>query len=174
MLYRLAMQALALPGDFAEVGVYQGGTATLLADLLLDSARPLHLFDTFTGMPPTDAHRDMHVEGDFSDTSVEAVSRLVAHSTSTRLYPGFFPATAEPLGAQRFAFVHVDVDIYQSVLDSCDFFHPRLVPGGFLLFDDYGWTSCPGARAAVDAYYAGRPEQPVYLPTGQALVVRLP
>ena len=174
VLDRLATQALQLAGDFAEVGVYQGGSARLLADLLRGSDRPLHLFDTFTGMPPTDLRKDMHREGDFGDTSLAAVRRLLADNPSTHLHAGLFPETAAPLAEHTFALVHVDVDIYRSVLDCCAFFYPRLVPGGFLLVDDYGWTSCPGARAAVDEFFADTAEQPVYLPTGQALVVRLP
>ena len=174
VLYCLARQALHLPGDFAEVGVYQGGTARLLADLLAGSGRSLYLFDTFTGMPSTDATRDLHREGDFSDTSLERVRSLLRDRPGVLLRPGFFPQTAAGLEGDAFALVHVDVDIYRSVLDSCAFFYPRLVAGGVLVFDDYGWTSCPGARAAVDEFFGDRPEQPVYLPTGQAVVVRLP
>jgi O-methyltransferase len=32
--------------------------------------------------------------------------------------------------------------------------------------------SCPGARQAVDEYFAARPEVPLVLPTGQAVVFR--
>ncbi|HTY73692.1 MAG TPA: TylF/MycF/NovP-related O-methyltransferase [Actinomycetes bacterium] len=174
VLEALARQALHLHGDFAEVGVYQGGTARLLADVAQPAGRALHLFDTFAGMPLVDAARDLHREGDFADTSLAAVEALLSDRPCAQVHPGVFPGTAAGLEDRRFALVHVDVDIYPSVRDACEFFHPRLVPGGFLVVDDYGWTSCPGARAAVDEYFAGRPECPVYLPTGQALVVRLP
>lgn len=50
----------------------------------------------------------------------------------------------------------------------------KLVPGGVIVFDDYGLESCYGARVAVDAFFAGRPETPLCLPTGQAVVVRGP
>jgi O-methyltransferase len=43
-----------------------------------------------------------------------------------------------------------------------------------MLFDDYGFWSCPGARQAVDEFFADKPEAPFALPTGQALVARLP
>ena len=57
------------------------------------------------------------------------------------------------------------------VLDSCDFFYPRLTPGGMMLFDDYGFASCPGVRKAVDEFFADKMQKPIYLPTGQALVI---
>ena len=48
-----------------------------------------------------------------------------------------------------------------------------MIPGGMIVFDDYGFPSCPGARRAVDEAFANRPEVPICLPTGQALVVKL-
>jgi O-methyltransferase len=47
-----------------------------------------------------------------------------------------------------------------------------MVSGGFIIFDDYGMPSCPGARAAVDQFFADKPEKPLALHTGQALVFR--
>jgi len=41
-----------------------------------------------------------------------------------------------------------------------------------MLFDDYGFPTCPGARKAVDEFFSDKPEVPFYLPTGQCLVVR--
>jgi O-methyltransferase len=60
------------------------------------------------------------------------------------------------------------------VLDCCHFIYPRLLAGGFMVFDDYGFPSCFGARQAVDEFFAGRPEVPLVLPTGQAVVFKAP
>jgi O-methyltransferase len=43
-----------------------------------------------------------------------------------------------------------------------------------MVFDDYGFASCLGARDAVDAFFAGSPAVPLVLPIGQALVFRPP
>jgi O-methyltransferase len=66
----------------------------------------------------------------------------------------------------------VDVDILDSVKACCEFLYPRLQAGGFLVFDDYGFPSCPGARQAVDRYFRDKREVPLVLPTGQAVVFR--
>jgi O-methyltransferase len=173
MLYQYACQARTLPGDAAEVGVYRGGTARLLAKTLAAERRIVHLFDTFSGMPVVDPARDLHAAGDFRDTSLQAVGAYLADCPNVRLHAGLFPATAAPLAQLTFSFVHVDVDIYQSVWDCCQFFYPRLAPGGLLVFDDYGMITCPGAKQAVDEFFAEKPEYPCYLPTGQAVVVRI-
>jgi O-methyltransferase len=173
LLYQFALQACAIPGDVAEVGVYKGGSAYLIASALATSAKSLHLFDTFSGLPETDPATDLHRQGDFSDTCLEGVRHLLEPFPDCRLYPGLFPETV-PSGweEKRFAFVHIDVDIYQSALDSCAYFFPRLAPGGSILFDDFGFDSCPGIRRAVNEYFASDPGQIIYLPTGQAMVCK--
>jgi len=42
-----------------------------------------------------------------------------------------------------------------------------------MVFDDYGFESCPGAKAAVDEFFSGKIERPWYLPSGQCAVVKL-
>ncbi|MBP8251827.1 MAG: class I SAM-dependent methyltransferase [Herpetosiphon sp.] len=172
MLYQWAKHAMSLDGDVAEIGVYKGGTARLLAKTLAVSGKTFHLFDTFAGMPPTDAERDLHQAGDFNDTSLQAVQKYLHDCPNVRFHQGFFPETATPITDTQFCFVHVDVDIYRSVLDCCAFFYPRLVHGGVMIFDDYGFFSCPGAKQAVDEFFADKPEYPVYLPTAQCMIVR--
>ncbi|GJG86047.1 hypothetical protein tb265_12280 [Gemmatimonadetes bacterium T265] len=170
--YGLARHARSLPGAVAEVGVYRGGTAKMFAKVFAPSGKTVHLFDTFAGMPAVDPTKDFHHAGDFADVSVDGVREYLQDCPNVRLYPGFFPATAGPIEDETFCFVHVDVDIYTSVRDCCRFFYPRLVTGGTIVFDDYGRGTCPGAKRAVDEFFAGTPEQPVYLPTGQAFVVK--
>jgi O-methyltransferase len=173
VLYCLAKQAIHLPGEFWECGVYKGGTASLLAEVLFRQNRsPLRLFDTFSGMPVTDASHDLHDAGAFGDTSVEAVRLQVGHENIVSFHPGFMPDTFRGLENSAICFAHVDVDIYRSVLDCCAFIYPRLVKGGFMVFDDYGFGSCPGARAGVDQFFQGTGIVPLVLLTGQALVFK--
>ena len=72
-IYMLAQYALELSGDFAECGVYRGGSAILLSKILGRSgngSRELHLFDSFEGMPDhADPKRDYHGPGGLGDTS---------------------------------------------------------------------------------------------------------
>ena len=173
ILCQLARQALHVEGEFWECGVYQGGTAAMLADILFrhsPSEKRLRLFDTFTGMPETNTEIDLHRRGDFSDTSLELVKQTVRREACVTYHPGFIPETFKGLERSRIAIAHIDVDIYQSVLDCCAFIYPRLAQGGFMVFDDYGLPSCPGARRAVDEYFRSSTLCPVVSPTGQAIV----
>ncbi len=171
LLHQLTRQARSVAGDLVEIGVYRGGTALLMAETLGDSTQQLHLFDTFCGMPASNPVIDLHRSGDFADTSIEAVSALLSDHANVHLHPGLFPdSLPRDWANKRFALVHVDVDIYASALACCRFFYPRLSPGGAMIFDDYGFPSCPGVRLAVDEVCRHRNLQPLYLPSGQALI----
>lgn len=176
ILWKTLQQAVHLQGDFIECGVFRGGTALLAAQTLrghLKDGSALHLFDSFMGMPETTNGIDRFQSGDFDGTSVEAVTHLLSPYPFVRLHPGFIPDTFADSSIARIAWAHIDVDIYKSVQDCIDYVYPRLVGGGFLIFDDYGFPSCSSARRAVDEAFADRPEVPVCLPTGQCLVVKV-
>lgn len=173
MLYQFARQANGLAGNVAEVGVYMGGSARLLARLSESTNKTLHLFDTFSGLPKEDPSRDLHQEGDYGDLALQEVKKYLADFKHIRFHPGTFPETAKGGEREIFCFAHVDVDLYQSTRDCCEFFYPKLEKGGILLFDDYGSWRCPGVKKAVDGYFSDKKEQPIYLPTGQCVVCKV-
>ncbi|MGH0034069.1 MAG: TylF/MycF/NovP-related O-methyltransferase [Myxococcota bacterium] len=178
ILLRCLAQVARVPGEVWELGVYQGGTALLLRNAMqelgLAPAARLRLFDTFEGMPETDPSLDLHHAGDFRDTSLEEVRRVVGEADFVSYHPGLVPETLVGLEASRIRLAHIDLDIHASITASLEFVYPRLSEGGALVFDDYGVASCPGARRAVDEFFEARPETPIDLPTGQALVFKLP
>lgn len=141
----LAMAALARqapPGCFLEVGVYKGGSASMLADVARDRGCALHLFDTFTGIPFAD-REDSNGVGDFADADVEALRMALPDAI---LYPGVFPGTL-PDNLSDIAFVHCDCDQYRSVRAVIDELWPRMVSGGIMVFDDMNTT---GGRRAIE------------------------
>ena len=176
VLYSVAQQAAQLEGSFAECGVFNGGTALLLSRVTAEHDREIHLFDSFEGLPEPDRNYDPGFEaGDFKSASADAVRSLLADVPSpVEIHEGFVPETFAGLEDLDFSFVHIDVDLYQSCLDACHFFYPRLVPGGMMAFDDHGFPDTRGMRHAVEEFFADKPEIPLALPTGQALLTRLP
>lgn len=175
VLWKTLQQAVHLDGDMIECGVFRGGTALLERRTLeaVQSPHSLHLFDSFEGMPTTTDGIDRFEQGDLGTTSLEAVQALIGDAPFVRIHPGFIPATFVGADVEALAWAHVDVDIYQAVLDCIEFIYPRMVPGGVIVFDDYGFPSCAGARRAVDEAFSDRPEVPLCLPTAQCLVVKL-
>lgn len=175
ILYQLVLHVRDTNGGYAEVGVYKGGSAKLVHSTSVDNGgifSKYQLYDTFEGMPETDLEKDRHRKGNFSNTDISTVSKLFDDDPNVRLIKGIFPESASPFHPlSSYSLVHIDCDIYQSVKDCCEFFYHRMVKGGVILFDDYGFPSCPGAKLAVDEFMRDR-SSIIYLPTGQALVIR--
>jgi O-methyltransferase len=175
MLWSLVRQCLRLDGgELIEAGVFRGGSALLIWQAMQPATdgRRLHLFDSFAGLPAPGPN-DVLEEGRMSDTSLDRVAGLF-DDPRVVIHPGWIPATFTGSGVSSIGFAHVDLDLERGMLDACEFIYPRLLPGGVIVFDDYGQTCCPGARIAVDDFFRDLPEVPLVLPTGQAVVVKLP
>jgi O-methyltransferase len=163
-------------GDLAELGVYRGITARLIHHYIPE--RRLHLFDTFSGFTERGAADELAATGSkvsdrhFADTSIEAVRRLVAaRNDNVVLIPGFFPESVPAsLSERKFAFVHLDADLYEPILAGLRYFYPRMDRGGIILVHDYNaWA---GARRAVDAFAKETGILPIPMPdkSGSAVI----
>lgn len=156
VLWALAYDASrACPGDAAELGVRFGGGALLVARAM--PGRRMHLFDTFTGHPATDAndHPD-HPAGRFSEGDPLGRTTDLFRANSdieVVFHVGEFPGTADRW-APVLAFAHVDCDLHAGTAAALRVFWPLLQQGGAMLFDDYGDPTTPGVKAAVDEWRA--------------------
>jgi hypothetical protein len=167
-LSRLAAESSRATGVAAEVGVYRGGSAKVIAKAL--PSRALYLFDTYRGLPePGPEDGDCLRAGQFA-ASLDEVQKELCHIHDQLLHfeVGLFPESAYGLEHIRFCFVHVDVDLFKAVHDCCAWFAPRMVSKGIMVFDDYSSWTTPGCPKAVDAFFKkGRIE---VLPSGPAVV----
>jgi len=142
----------SVPGAVAEVGVYKGGTARLLAREF--PMKPCYFFDTFEGMPFSDSE-DVHKAGDFCDVTLAAVEKILEDCSNARCIKGIFPETAKPFRDMKFSFVYLDGDQYRTTKDALEFFWPRMSAGGIIALDDYQWPNCPGVERAIKEF--GKP-----------------
>ena len=167
-VFSLAQAQSALGGEMAEVGVYQGCSARMIS--LASNGAPLHLFDTFSGLPAPDADEHGRMRQGHYAASLEGVQAYLADRPHVEFHRGMFPETAAPVADRRFSFVHLDVDLKSSTRGCLEFFYPRMLPGGIILTHDYSYLD--GVREAFDEYLAGRPERAIELPTSQAMLVK--
>jgi hypothetical protein len=128
-------------------------------------------FDSFQGFDES-VEKDMALGGSkdeqrkvggFSETSEELVNgklRLFGVEQKATLVPGYFRDSLGACAGNRFSFVHLDCDTYDSYKECLSFFYPRLNRGGIVLFDEYNDPAWPGCNLAIDEYLADRPEKP--------------
>lgn len=167
-VYSIARAQAALGGDMAEVGVYQGVSARLIS--VASGGRPLHLFDTFEGLPDVEPEEFGRMRKGHYTEPLSRVEAYLADRTNIMFYKGLFPNTAGPVENVRFSFVHLDVDLKSSTYDCLEFFYPRMLPGGIILTHDYSYLD--GVREAYMEFTHGRPERPIELSTSQAMLVK--
>lgn len=71
---------------------------------------------------------------------------------------GWFQDTFATVEIPNIALLHIDADWYQSVKLALERFYAHVSPGGFIVFDDYGfWEGC---RKAVDEFLSRMPVPP--------------
>lgn len=149
----------SLDGDICEVGVYRGGTAKYIVDN--SGGSDVFLFDTFEGMPYYDQEKDKRWGiGSFGKTDFEIVKNLFSDKLNVKIYKGIFPSdTSYNIKNNKFKFVHLDVDNYQSYKECLEFFYDRMVEGGIMVFDDYDHECCPGSNRAIDEFFSSKEEK---------------
>jgi O-methyltransferase len=178
LLTRYARYASTLPGNFAEFGVYRGGCSRMvLGTTQLDPARRLFLFDTFTGIPRDRLTADEVREGlggRLGDTSADYVGRLLSNwDPIPVLCAGDVFDTVPRTDTGPLAFVHLDLNAAAPTLHVLEHSYDRLVAGGAVMLDDYGWRGYEDQRRTVEEFLRERPETIIALPTGQAVFLKV-
>jgi hypothetical protein len=185
-LVQLFRRTLSLQGLVAECGCFRGLSSYLLCCELKRAERGFdgqgyRIFDSFQGLsapqpedavddsdPQADKLRQMTRPGQFS-AALQDVREALSAFPRIGYFPGWIPEAFPDEPAARYRFVHVDVDVHQPTRDSLEYFYPKLVAGGILVCDDYGW---PGARKAVDDFSAKTGARFITTPHLQAYCVR--
>jgi len=174
LLVEFVRQCEHLGGTMAEFGTYRAGVAFML--LGLTDVERLYLFDTFAGIPEenlTDYESQKKFGGKLSDTSPEYVERLLSRwAPRFEVCPGDVFETLTRIETGPLSFVHMDLNAAAPTGFALEYAYPRLVPGGMMVFDDYGWLKYRDQHAVVEDFFSDRPDEVIALPTGQGLVVK--
>jgi len=167
-LYEVAshLQKEGVNGDFVECGVWNGGSAAMLATAIKDAKnRHLWLFDSWEGLPkPTEHDISYTAEQGKEGMALgyeERVRELLFHKLKLNcemihLVKGWFNDTLslhkKYIGS--IALLHLDCDWYSSVKCCLDELYDSITPGGFTFIDDYGhWRGC---KRATDEFMKER------------------
>jgi len=172
MIYSVVRTQADMEGELAEVGVYQGGSAKLICEVKRD--KDLYLFDTFTGLPEV-SEDDTHFgkkhwyENEFSNTSEEAIRKLLSKYKNVHIIKGIFPESGKAIIEKKFCFVHLDVDLYKSTIESLRFFFPRMVKGGIIMVHDF---HSDGIQKAFKEFKNENEIRLIELTGSQAMVIK--
>jgi hypothetical protein len=156
--------AEGIPGDFLEAGVCRGGAAILMRGLQIahgEGDRRIWVVDSFAGVAPSASARDRDFALDFEEphqpwlacdlaTVRSHFERYDLLDEGVRFLPGWIAETLPGAPIGPLALLRLDLDLYSATLDALELLYDRVVPGGYVLVDDYGYL--PATRAAVDDF----------------------
>lgn len=170
-----ARNGLRRQGDFVECGVFEGFSVAVAAALLDFSQRRRrwYLYDTFAGIPPNQIGAGHVSPQAYADPALFGrVERRFEKYPNIEVIQGRVPEVLAEVAPQRIAFLHLDMNSAQAEVGALECLYERVVDGGQILLDDYGWLTYREQKAAEDLFF-GRYGVPVLeLPTGQGLVVK--
>ena len=183
----VAFSASKLEGDFVECGVNKGFMSSAIMQRLdWDSIdKQFYLLDTFSGLDNRFVSDDevrtgaleknaSQLKSAFYSVDIESVRANFSQWRNVRIIPGTVPLTLEKVDAEKIAYLHLDMNCAPPEIAAITFFWPRLVPGAFVLLDDYAYFGYRAQKLALDAFAAERNLQICSLPTGQGLLVKPP
>lgn len=150
-LWSLASQHKNKKGDIIEVGVWRGGTGLILASA--NQSATVYLCDTFEGVVKASSKDSVYKGGEHNDTSEKIVTDLLKKNNlnNFKLIKGIFPdQTENKIDSETFKLCHIDVDVYESAKDIFNWVWPKLIKGGIVVFDDYGFAACEGITSLVN------------------------
>jgi O-methyltransferase len=181
-LWQLVKKTHSLqPGaSILEVGVWRGGTAGIMAQQLANekSNASLYLADTFSGVAKAGTQDSFYSGGEHSDTSQQLVEELLKYKSQYphyKILKGIFPEdTAHQIKAdEQFGLCHIDVDVYDSARDILEWVWDKLIVGGVVVFDDYGFHTCTGVTKLVETYRAYPDRLVIHNLNGHALMIKI-
>ena len=179
-----AQSALALPGDFVECGVFRGNYSWVVAELTDFATQPktFYLYDTFAGFAsayssPADFPDNPQffdaAQKEYEDPANYAeVARKFNGYSNVRIVRGVLPDILSEGAPDKIAFLHIDLNSPAAEIGTLEILFDRVVPGGVIVFDDYGVFLFRKQKEAEDTFMAARGYTILELSTGQGLVVK--
>lgn len=175
-----ADQVKHLDGDFVECGVNRGGLARAICEYVdfKASRRTFYLLDTFRGLVE-DMISDEEKKLGWNSTKngyyvecYEDVVKTFRDFPNVKIIRGPVPDTLPQVDAERVCFLSIDMNCAAPEIAAAEYFWDKVVSGGIVLLDDYGFATHETQKEAFDQFAARKGVQVLSLPTGQGLLIK--
>lgn len=180
-----AVCASKLDGDFVECGVNRGFlSSAIMAHLDWDNVgKHFYLLDTFRGIDDRFVSEEeaasgrmeknwKHLATGFYVQGIGEVRENFSEWKNVSLIEGSIPETLPQVSTEKIAFLHIDMNCSPPEVAAARFFWDRLVPGAFVLLDDYAYHGYRSQKVAMDDFASEKRHNILSLPTGQGLLIK--
>ena len=174
-----AQETLSLPGDFMECGTFKGDFAWVVSQCVdfAKAGKTFYLYDSFEGFAKDDKTVDQGY-ADFANPIYqevgiyESVLQRFKGNPNVKITKGYLPDALDPIHPAEISFLHMDLNSPGAEVNTLRKLWPRVVQGGIVVFDDYGWKVFAKQKEEEDRFAAEKGLSILELPTGQGLLVK--
>ena len=166
-----------LEGDFIECGVNKGGLALTVMNYINFKFLPknFYLLDTFCGLSDeyiSKEERKHYIRAGGYDECYNDVLRTFSDFKNVEIIRGTVPDTLPSVQAKKVCFISIDMNCMEPEIAAAEFFWDKLISGGVIVLDDYGWSGHIIQKHAFDDFASRKGVQVLSLPTGQGLIFK--
>lgn len=165
--------------NFIECGVGEGITAYFSLKEISQNQKitkfSMHLYDAWDTIKQEQLlESEKELFHSYKALNIEQTKKnLSEFSNYTVYHQGYIPESFDilPKPPNSICYLHIDLNAVKPTLACLEFFFPRLVKGGVILFDDYGSITYNDTKLGVDKFFFDKAGILIKMPTGQAYYI---
>jgi hypothetical protein len=165
--------------NFVECGVANGVTAYYalkeISNKIEKSKFKMHLYDSWDAMRENELlETEINHVGNYSKLDIDIAKNNLKEFDGNLIYHvGYMPKSlVDEKSPKTIVYMHIDLNSAKPTLSALEFFFPKLVKGGIILFDDYGQEEYRDTKKTIDEFFSNKPGLLLKLPTSQAIYFR--
>lgn len=170
-----------LEGDFVDCGVHTGIFARAVMNYIdfEKTKKKYYLLDTFNGLNEKYSTEEelkrntlMGYDNEDGDLLLKQVQNTFK-DFNVKIIKGPVPETLSSVDSDKFCYLSVDMNCVQPEIDALEFFWDKMVSGGIIILDDYGYAnSTNDQKFAHDTFASSKGVEILTLPTCQGLIIK--
>jgi hypothetical protein len=161
-----ADQVKELEGDFFEFGTYFGILPMTICRYLnfenLD--KKFFLYDTWGPLPGHHAS--------YPDDIYEIVQDRFSKYGNVEFVRGLVPDSIDVKKIDKVAYMSLDMNDAEPEKLVLELLYEKVVKGGIIYFDDYGWGEKSKQREVVDDFFKDKREKLLHFPSGNSIIIK--
>jgi O-methyltransferase len=176
-----AKHAMQLEGDFVDCGVHTGIFARAVMNYVdfNKSQKKYYLLDTFNGLDEKYSTEEellrntaMGYDKEDSETLYNQV-RQTFKDFNVKIIKGTVPETLIHVNSNKICYLSIDMNCVEPEIAALEFFWDKMVSGGMIIFDDYGYANMSNdQKKAHDKFASSKGVEILTLPTCQGLLIK--
>jgi O-methyltransferase len=175
-----AEHAKKLKGDFVDCGVNTGIFSRAVINYINfnSTGKTYFLLDTFSGLDErysTDEEMKQQLNVKYVNNKENLYNQVrnTFKDFNVKIIKGAVPETLHHVDSNDIAYLSVDMNCIQPEIDALHFFWDKVVPGGVIILDDYGYGNVTNKqKEAHDKFAKSKNIEILSLPTCQGLIIK--